>query len=440
MNHEQALPSPNAADADVSLSERTLDLLQGDQQFTDLHIESGQVAMIRLASGNWTEALDRKGQPFVVPHERVIEFLNGVFLGADASESDTGRVAAMKAATEGWKRQLHVRGSLHPAVNLSRPDGDGMVSFRLRCTVQKQLMGEAIGLVIRPLRRIPESLQQLGLPVQVSGMLKSAQRGLIVVTGPTGSGKSTTLAAMVNEINVSKRANILTIEDPVEFVHERKRSIINQRELGIDVGSYQEGVHVALRFVTDVILIGEIRDAETMEAALRAAESGHLVLTTTHAPTTVDAIRKMIAFLANQGDVQSLAACLVGVVAQALVPDAKEPGAGNHLAFEWLNCRDSRVSDVVAASAGDSTGQKVAQLEHQVRSGEMNGVATPMIQSLGALLKVGKIETKAALSVAAHPADREALAKLYGEAGARGPASETFGAADTGRSWTRGSK
>ena len=273
-------------------------------------------------------------------------------------------------------------------------------------------MGEAIGLVLRPLRSIPKDLQTLGLPIQSSTMLKSATSGLIVVTGPTGSGKSTTLAAMVNEINVTKRANILTIEDPVEFVHERVKSIINQRELGIDVASYEAGVKDALRFVPDVILLGEIRDAATMQAALRAAESGHLVLTTTHAPNTTSAIRKMFSYLDNgQADTQALAASLVGVIAQALVRDISSPGK-NHLAYETLNCRDPGVSDVLTASAADSTGQKMIQLETKIRTGQIESAAVPMIHSLRDLVKRGLVERRVAAAVVAHADDKSELLKM----------------------------
>lgn len=402
-----ALSAPPAPAGDVDFSEFALDLLTGKEAFTDLHVESNQPAMIRRSASAWTEALNADGKPMVIPHHRIIEFLNGVFAPPES------RAPGAKAAGDGaWKRELHERGSLHPAINLVRPTPSGETMCRVRCTVQKQMMGEAIGLVLRPLRSIPESLEALGLPVQASGMLKSSQRGLVVVTGPTGAGKSTTLAAMINEINASKRANILTIEDPVEFEHPRKKSIINQRELGIDVATYEAGVRDALRFVPDVILIGEIRDAGTMTAALRAAVSGHLVLTTTHAPTTVDAIRKMISYLdGSQADCQSLASCLVAVIAQALVPDAKGSN-GNHLAFEFLNCRDSKVSDVVGGSGGDTGGAKLTGLQNQVRKDELSGIATSMKQSLKSLVDAGKVQPKDAAAVVIHPEDKEAFQNM----------------------------
>ncbi len=389
------------------LGELALDLLTGTKRFTDLHIESGKPAMLRLSAGQWAEALDEDGKPITVDHTMIIDFLDGVFAGEGPGAANAPPVPPR------WKAKLHENGSLHPAINLSRPTADdGFVTCRVRCTVQKQMMGEAIGLVLRPLREIPKSIEALGLPIQVKAMLRSAERGLIAVTGPTGSGKSTTLAAFVNEINTSKRANILTIEDPVEFVHERAMSIINQRELGIDVASYEAGVRDALRFVPDVILIGEIRDAPTMRAALRAAESGHLVLTTTHAPTTVAAIRKMIAYLDNsQSDIQALASCLVGVIAQALVTDTGGTGA-NHLAYEVLNCRDSRVADIVASSAADSTGQKMKDLEDKVRTGSLDNAAQPMIDSLRKLVQAGSVEAASAASAALHTDDKANLLKM----------------------------
>lgn len=389
------------------LGELALDLLTGSKKFTDLHIESGKPVMLRLSAGQWIEVLGADQQPLVVDHAMIIEFLNGVFGGEEPAAE--GSPAGIKR----WKRNLHEHGSLHPAINLSRPTpGGDFVTCRVRCSVQKQMMGEAIGLVLRPLREIPKSIAALGLPIQVSAMLKSAASGLIVVTGPTGSGKSTTLAAMVNEVNLSKRANILTIEDPVEFVHERVKSIINQRELGIDVASFAAGVRDALRFVPDVILIGEIRDAETMRAALRAGESGHLVLTSMHAPTSTAAIRKMIAYLDNsQADTQALASCLVGVIAQALIKDTGGTGA-NCLAYEVLNCRDSKVADVVSSSAADTTGQKMSNLENQVRSGQLEGAALPMIESLRKLVQAGSVEPASAASVAVHADDKAELLKM----------------------------
>jgi pilus retraction protein PilT len=414
---------------DATLFDYALDLLTGSEKFTDLHVESGKPAMLRRSAGQWVEACDAAGKPIVVRHERIVEFLNGVFTSGDAAAGAETR----------WKRELHERGSLHPAVNLSRATaaGDGIISCRVRCTVQKQMMGESIGLVMRPLRSIPKSVESLELPVQVSGMLKSATRGLIVVTGPTGSGKSTTLAAFINEINESKRANILTIEDPVEFVHERIQSIINQRELGIDVSSYEAGVRDALRFVPDVIQIGEIRDAETMLAALRAAISGHLVLTTMHAPTTVDAIRKMIAYLGNsQADAQSLASCLVGVIAQALVPGGEGKGM-NHLAFEVLSCRDPKVSDVVGGSVGDTTGQKMTGLENQVRTGELEGIAQPMMTRLMELVERGLVDARSAAAVALHPEDKKKLLGAAKSAGQGGDRGKSFAGATGGFFGTR---
>ena len=389
------------------LGDLALDLLTSPKKFTDLHFESGKPAMLRLSAGEWIEALGADEQPIVIEHAQIIEFLNGVFGGPeDAAEG-------AKPAVAPWKRELHDRGSLHPAINLSRAAlvGAGFVTCRVRCTVQKQMMGESIGLVLRPLREIPKSIEALGLPIQLSGLLRTATSGLVVVTGPTGSGKSTTLAAMVNAVNQAKRANILTIEDPVEFVHERAKSIINQRELGIDVASYEAGVRDALRFVPDVILIGEIRDSATMRAALRAAESGHLVLTTTHAPTSVAAIRKMIAYLDNsQADVQALASCLVCVIAQALIRDTEGTGT-NHLAFETLNCKEGKVASVLAGSVADLSGAKMTDLEEQVRSGRLEGAALPMIDSLRKLVQAGHVEARSAAAVAVHADDKAELLK-----------------------------
>lgn len=394
-----------------SVSELAVKLLSGPDKFTDLLIESDQPAMMRHSVGTWTEVLDEHGKEIVFTLPDLHSFLNGVFT---QDESASGERSVK------WKSELYARHSLHPATNLSFFIDEArttMVSHRVRCTVQMQTMGEAIGLVMRPLRSIPESVESLGLPIQASKMLQANSSGMIVVTGPTGSGKSTTLAAMVNEINASRRANILTLEDPVEFQHERKKSIINQRELGVDVKSYEAGVQDALRFVPDVILIGEIRDAATMRAALRAAESGHLVLTTTHAPTTVAAIRKMLAYLDNSvADSQALAACLVGIIAQALIRDQKKAGE-NHLAYEVLNCRDLPVIEAVSAAASDGSGRKLTELENRVRGKELSSNATiPMMASLRKLVEGAKVDGIQAASVAVHSEDKQELLRMAQQA------------------------
>jgi Tfp pilus assembly pilus retraction ATPase PilT len=249
-------------------------------------------------------------------------------------------------------------------------------------------------------------------------MLKASYRGMIIVTGPTGSGKSTTLAAMIGALNRTRYGNIITIEDPVEYVHVRDKCIINQREIGVDVNSFADGVHDALRFVPDVVLIGEIRDAETMKQAVRATESGHLVLASMHAPTPVSAIRKMLAYLSDsQGDMQSLPYLLVSVIAQALVRDKSGSGK-NHLASAYLDCTQETVVRAIAesASGADASHQRLATLEKQLVTGEVKS-GTAMLTSLKSLIAKQAIDVPSALAVVSNTDEKEELMKLARKGG-----------------------
>ena len=197
---------------------------------------------------------------------------------------------------------------------------------RFRVSVFKQ-KGH-VGMVLRQIPNKLVSLDDIGLPAQVKDMLYRP-RGLILVTGPTGSGKTTTLSSMINLINIERDCHIITIEDPVEYYHEHKRSIITQREIGVDVPNFKEALRRALRQDPDVILVGEMRDLETMEAAITAAETGHLVMATLHttgAARTVDRI--VDAFPTNQQEQirTQLASSIIAVVSQLLIVRQDRPG------------------------------------------------------------------------------------------------------------------
>jgi twitching motility protein PilT len=201
---------------------------------------------------------------------------------------------------------------------------DGVGRFRVNLYQQRGTVGAAFRVIPDEIR----DLDELGLPPVIADFAQ-LQRGLVLVTGPTGSGKSTTLASLVDLANRTRSAHIMTIEDPIEFLHEHKTSVVNQREVGVDTDDFSVALRHALRQDPDIILVGELRDLETTRVAVTAAETGHLVLATLHtrsAATTVD--RLIDIFPADQQDQirTQLAGCLEGVVAQALLPTAD--GAG----------------------------------------------------------------------------------------------------------------
>jgi twitching motility protein PilT len=185
-----------------------------------------------------------------------------------------------------------------------------------------------VGMVLRQIPKTLLTLEQIGLPPAIRELLYRP-RGLILVTGPTGSGKTTTLASMINIINENRDCHIITVEDPIEYYHPHKKSIITQREIGVDVPSFSEALRRALRQDPDVMLVGEMRDLETMEAAITAAETGHLVFATLHttgAARTVDRI--VDAFPTNQQEQirTQLASSIIAVISQLLLVRADKPG------------------------------------------------------------------------------------------------------------------
>jgi twitching motility protein PilT len=197
---------------------------------------------------------------------------------------------------------------------------------RFRVAVFKQR--GRIGMTLRLIPTRLMSLSEIGLPPIVESLL-GRTRGLFLVTGPTGSGKTTTLASMVNYINETFDRHIITVEEPIEYYHTHKKSIINQRELGTDVISFEEAVRRALRADPDVILVGEMRDLHTMEAAIRAAETGHLVFSTLHTTGAAGTVNRIVdAFPVEQKDMVrvQLASSLMAVISQTLVPRIDMPG------------------------------------------------------------------------------------------------------------------
>jgi twitching motility protein PilT len=208
-----------------------------------------------------------------------------------------------------------------------------MARFRVSAFKQR-------GSVAMVLRQIPNKMltpEQLGVP-EICKKMACRPRGLFLVTGPTGSGKSTTLASLINYINENYDHHIITIEDPIEFYHHSKRSTVNQREIGNDVPSFSEALRRALRQDPDIILVGELRDLETIEAAISAAETGHVVFGTLHTTGAQGTVNRIIdAFPTNQQEQvrTQLSTAIIGVVSQALLPKI---GGGRVAAYEILVC------------------------------------------------------------------------------------------------------
>jgi twitching motility protein PilT len=210
----------------------------------------------------------------------------------------------------------------------------GLSRFRANIFLQR-------GVVSMAIRQIPYNVQtvtQLGLPKTIIDFARKP-KGLVLVTGPTGSGKSTTLAALINLINEERRGHIITIEDPIEFVHQHKRCIVNQREINADTSGFGNALKYVLRQDPDVIMLGEMRDLETISAALTIAETGHLVFATLHTNSTFEGVNRMVDVFPPQQQNQvlsQLAFVLEGVVAQQLLPKAR--GTGRVLIPEILIC------------------------------------------------------------------------------------------------------
>jgi len=227
------------------------------------------------------------------------------------------------------------------------------------------------GCVSMVIRQIPfqiKSFEELQLP-KVIADLSDRPRGLILVTGPTGSGKSTTLAAMLDRINRSMKGHIITVEDPIEFIHRHQMCIVNQREVGSDTKSFQASLKYALRQDPDVVLIGEMRDLETIQAGLTIAETGHIAFATLHTNSAAEAINRIIDVFPSHQQSQvraQLAFCLEGIITQTLLPKAK--GRGRCMAAEILVC-----TPAIRALIRDD---KIHQIYSMMQSGKKYGMQT----------------------------------------------------------------
>ena len=263
---------------------------------------------------------------------------------------------------------------------------------RFRVSIFKQRGNVSITLRLIPSRLM--DLEEIGLPTIIKDLLRRP-RGLFLVTGPTGSGKTTTLASMINYINDHIDRHIITVEDPIEYYHTHKKSMVNQREVGVDVPSFAEALRRVLRMDPDVILVGELRDLETMEAAVRAAETGHLVFGTVHTTGAQGTINRIIdAFPVNQQEQMrvQLSTSLIAVLSQLLL--ANQKGVGRTAVFEFLV--------ITPAIANLIRENKTFRIDSSIQTGKRYGMQL-MDGHLWELYNAGTLSLEDVMDVARHP-------------------------------------
>jgi twitching motility protein PilT len=278
---------------------------------------------------------------------------------------------------------------------------EGVARFRVNMFWQREKLGAVFRVIPYKIRTIDD----LGMP-QVCKHLALLPRGLILVTGPTGSGKSTSLAAMIDHINTSTRRHVMTIEDPIEYVHEDKTSIINQRELGTDTHAFAAALKHVMRQNPDVILVGEMRDLETIQLAITAAETGHLVLSTLHTVDAAQTIDRIVDVFPPDQQAQirtQLSVTLQGVVSQSLLPLKREEG--RVAAFEVMVATPS-----IRTMIRDG---KTHQVYHDIQTGADIGMRT-LDGSLIKLLQEGQIDYEQALAKCSNTQDFRRRAENLG--------------------------
>ena len=271
----------------------------------------------------------------------------------------------------------------------------------------------SIALIFRMVATSAATFADLGLPDVVS-RLALEHRGLVLVTGPTGSGKTTTLAAMIDHINRSRECHIITIEDPIEVLHDDVSSSINQREIGVDADNFSTAMRAAMRQDPDVILVGEMRDEETVAAALSAAETGHLVLSTLHTVDAAETVNRIVDFFPPHQQSQirvALAGTIKGTLCQRLVPTAD--GAGRVAAIEIM-VANGRIQQCIIDP------QLTSEVHEIIADGEYYGMQT-FDQALIKLLEAGRIDMRGAMSAASRPHD---LKVMLQQRGLTGPARQ----------------
>ena len=306
-----------------------------ERDASDLHITAGERAKLRV-DGDITNS----GMEYVLTPKDTLQL-------------------AYSVLTENQKKRFEMEDELDFSFGIQN-----LARFRGNCFKQR-------GCVSMVIRQIPFNIRtfgDLGLPAVIAKMAEKP-RGLVLVTGPTGSGKSTTLAAMIDKINRERKGHIITVEDPIEFIHRHQGCIVNQREVGTDTKSFANALKYALREDPDTILIGEMRDLETIQAALTIAETGHLAFATLHTNSAAEAINRIIDVFPSHQQSQvraQLAFVLEGIITQTLLPKAK--GRGRAMAAEILV-----VTPAIRALIRDD---KVHQIYSLMQSGKKYGMQT----------------------------------------------------------------
>ena len=280
----------------------------------------------------------------------------------------------------------------------------GVARYRINAFRQRGV----ISLACRAIPHKISTIEELTLPPVVRELAEE-ERGIVLLTGTTGSGKSTTLAAMIDHMNETMSKHIVTIEDPIEFVHSDKRSVINQREVGMDTASFKRALRRVLRQDPDVILVGEMRDDETVQTALSAAETGHLVLSTIHTVDATESINRMLDFFPPHQHAQArsmIAGTVKGVISQRLVPGAD----GGRVAVCEILRMTGRARDMIVDPA------QTGKLHEVITAGGYYGMQT-FDQALFGHLKAGRVTVEDALRVASSPHDFKLLVQADGRRG-----------------------
>jgi twitching motility protein PilT len=293
----------------------------------------------------------------------------------------------------------------------------GVARFRINAFRQRGV----ISLACRAIPTKISTIDELSLPPVVRELAEE-ERGIVLLTGTTGSGKSTTLAAMIDHMNETMNKHIVTIEDPIEFVHSDKRSVINQREVGMDTASFKRALRRVLRQDPDVILVGEMRDEETVQTALSAAETGHLVLSTIHTVDAPESINRMLDFFPPHQHSQArsmIAGTIKGVISQRLVAGAN----GGRVAVCEILRMTGRVRDMIMDPS------QTGKLMEVIASGTYYGMQT-FDQALFGHVKAGRVTFEEAMNVASSPHDFKLLMQADGR---RGTTMEDVAAAEANR-------